>query len=59
VHSRAGISRTGDIVVALFLTAIPTSAVARECRAACPRGEDDPAIDAPGFGQTKRIRKGE
>jgi hypothetical protein len=57
VHSRADISRTEDVVVALFLTAIPTSAVAPACRAACPRGEDDPAIDATGSGQTKRIRK--
>ena len=57
VHSRAEILRTGDVVVALFLTAIPTSAVAREFRAACPCSEDDPAIQAPGCGRTKRIRK--
>ena len=57
MHSRADISRTEDVVVALFLTAIPTSAVAREFRATCPRAEDDPAIEAPGCGQTKRIRK--
>jgi hypothetical protein len=56
VHSRAEILRTGDVVVALFLTAIPTSAVAREFRAACPLSED-PAIRARGSGQTKRIRK--
>jgi hypothetical protein len=53
VHNRAEISRTEDVVVAQ----IPTSAVAPACLAACPRGEDDPAIDAPGPGQTKRIRK--
>jgi hypothetical protein len=57
VHNRAEISRTEDVVVAQFLAAIPTSAVAPACLAACPRGEDDPAIDAPGPGQTKRIRK--
>lgn len=57
VHSRAEISRAGDVVVAPFLTAIPTSAVAREFQAACPRTEDDPAIRARGSGQTRRIRK--
>ncbi|GAC1507257.1 MAG: hypothetical protein NVS2B1_16550 [Bradyrhizobium sp.] len=57
VHSRADILRTGDVVVALFLTAIPTSAVARKFRAACPRSGDDPTIQARGSGQTKRIRK--
>jgi hypothetical protein len=56
VHSRADISRTGDVVVALFLTAIPTSAVAREFRAA-GRSQDDPALQARGSGQTKRLRK--
>jgi hypothetical protein len=57
VHSRAEILRTGDVVVALFLTAIPTSAVAREFRGTCPHAEHDPAVEAPGCGQTKRIRK--
>jgi hypothetical protein len=54
VHSRAEILRTGDVVVALFLTAIPASVVAREFRAGT---EDDPAVQARGSGQTKRIRK--
>jgi hypothetical protein len=57
VHSRAEILRTGDVVVALFLTAIPTSAFAREFCAACSLSEDDPAIQARGSGQTRRIRK--
>jgi TRAP-type C4-dicarboxylate transport system substrate-binding protein len=34
VYSRADLSRTVALVVALFLTAVPTSAVAREFRAA-------------------------
>jgi hypothetical protein len=57
VQSRAEISRTGDVVVALFLTAIPVSVVAREFRAGCRRTEDDSAVQARGSGQTKRIRK--
>ena len=57
VHSRAQISRTADVAIALFLTAIPASAVAREFRAGCPRTEDDPAIQARGSGQTRRLRK--
>jgi hypothetical protein len=57
VHSRAEISRTGDVVVALFLTAIPASVVAREFRLGCRRTADHPAVQARGSGQTKRIRK--
>jgi hypothetical protein len=42
VYSRADLSRTVALVVALFLTAVPTSAVAREFRAADTRSEDYP-----------------
>jgi hypothetical protein len=56
VHSRADILRTGNLVVALFLTAIPTSAAAREFSAAC-RSADDPAMQARNSGQTKRLCK--
>src|SRR5665811_2364891 len=43
---RADLSRTGAIVVALFLTALSTSAVAREFRAADTQSEDYPTVQA-------------
>jgi hypothetical protein len=46
VYSRADISRTVAIVVALFLTAISTSAVARELRATDSQSEHYPAVQA-------------
>src|SRR5665811_1328738 len=46
VYSRADLSRTGAIVVALFLTALSTSAVAREFRAADTQSEDYPTVQA-------------
>src|SRR5476649_2154920 len=46
VYSRAGLSRTVAILVALFLTAISTSAVAREFRAADTQSEDYPTVQA-------------
>jgi hypothetical protein len=46
VYSRADLSRTVALVVALFLTAIATSAVAREFRAADTRSEDYPTVQA-------------
>jgi hypothetical protein len=42
VYSRADLSWTVALVVALFLTAVSTSAVAREFRAADTRSEDYP-----------------
>jgi TRAP-type C4-dicarboxylate transport system substrate-binding protein len=46
VYSRAELSRTVAILVALFLTAISTSAVAREFRAADTQSEDYPTVQA-------------
>ena len=40
MYSRAGLSRTVTLVVALSLTAVSTGAVAREFRAADTTGED-------------------
>ena len=44
VYSRADLSRTVALVVALFLTAVPTSTVAREFRAADIQSEDYPTV---------------
>src|ERR1700686_4267306 len=49
VYSRADLSRIVSIVVALFLTAVSTSAVAREFRAADTPGEDYPTVQALRF----------
>lgn len=46
MYSRADLSRTGALVVALFLTAISTSAMAREFRAADTQSEDYPTVEA-------------
>jgi hypothetical protein len=46
VYSRADLSRTVAIVVALFLTAISTNVVAREFRATDSWNEDCPAVQA-------------
>jgi tripartite ATP-independent transporter DctP family solute receptor len=46
VYSRADLSRTIVIVVALFLTAVSTSALAREFRAADTQSEDYPTVQA-------------
>jgi tripartite ATP-independent transporter DctP family solute receptor len=46
VYSRADLSRTVAVVVALFLTAVSTSAVAREFRAADTQNEDYPTVQA-------------
>jgi hypothetical protein len=46
VYSRADLSRTGVIVVALFLTAVSTSAVTPEFRAADSQNGDYPAVQA-------------
>jgi TRAP-type C4-dicarboxylate transport system substrate-binding protein len=46
VYSRACLSRTVAILVALFLTAASTSAVAREFRAADTQSEDYPTVQA-------------
>lgn len=46
MYSRADLSRTGAIVVALFFAAISTNAVAREFRAADTRNEDYPTVQA-------------
>jgi tripartite ATP-independent transporter DctP family solute receptor len=46
VYSRAELSRTGSIVVALFLTAVSTIAVAREFRVADTQSEDYPTVQA-------------
>jgi tripartite ATP-independent transporter DctP family solute receptor len=46
VYSRADLSRTVTLVVALFLTAAATSAVAREFRAADTQNEDYPTVQA-------------
>jgi tripartite ATP-independent transporter DctP family solute receptor len=46
VYSRAELSRTGAIIVALFLTAATTNALAREFRAADTQSEDYPTVQA-------------
>src|SRR5882757_10747343 len=46
VHSRADLSRTPAIIVALWLTAASTIAVAREFRAADTQNEDYPTVEA-------------
>ena len=46
VYSRAELSRTVAIVVALFLTAGTTNALAREFRAADTQSEDYPTVQA-------------
>jgi tripartite ATP-independent transporter DctP family solute receptor len=46
VYSRADLSRTVTLVVALFLTAVSTSALAREFRAADTQNEDYPTVQA-------------
>ena len=46
MYSRADLSRTVAIVVALFLTAISTSAAAREFRATDTQNEDYPTVQA-------------
>jgi tripartite ATP-independent transporter DctP family solute receptor len=46
VYSRADLSRTAALVVALFLTAAATGAVAREFRAADTQNEDYPTVQA-------------
>jgi TRAP-type C4-dicarboxylate transport system substrate-binding protein len=46
LYSRADLSRTVAIVVALFLTAISTSAVARKFHAAYIQSEDYPTVQA-------------
>jgi TRAP-type C4-dicarboxylate transport system substrate-binding protein len=46
VYSRADLSRTVAIVVALFLTAVSTIAVAREFRVADPQSEECPTVQA-------------
>ena len=46
VHSRADLSRTVALVVALCITAASTSAVAREFRAADTQSEDYPTVQA-------------
>ena len=46
MYSRADLSRTVAVVVALFLTAISTAAVARDFRAADTQSEDYPTVQA-------------
>ena len=46
MYSRAELSRTVAIVVALFLTAVTTNALAREFRAADTQSEDYPTVQA-------------
>ncbi len=46
MYSRADLSRTVALVVALLLTAVSTSAVAREFRAADTQNEDYPTVQA-------------
>jgi tripartite ATP-independent transporter DctP family solute receptor len=46
LYSRADLSRTVGLVVALLLAAVPTSAVAREFRAADTQNEDYPTVQA-------------
>jgi TRAP-type C4-dicarboxylate transport system substrate-binding protein len=49
VYSRADLSRTVALVVALSLTAVSTGASAREFRAADIRNENDPTVQAPSY----------
>jgi TRAP-type C4-dicarboxylate transport system substrate-binding protein len=49
VYSCAEPSRTGALVVALFLAAVSTSAIAREFRAADTQSEDYPTVQAPRY----------
>jgi hypothetical protein len=49
VYSRADLSRTRAIVVALFFTAISTSTLAREFRTADTQSKDCPAVQAPSY----------
>jgi tripartite ATP-independent transporter DctP family solute receptor len=49
VYSRADLSRIVALVVALFLTAVSTSAAAREFRAADTQSEDYPTVQALRF----------
>ena len=46
VYSRASLSRTVALVVALFLTAVSTSAVARVFRAVATQNQDYPTVQA-------------
>jgi TRAP-type C4-dicarboxylate transport system substrate-binding protein len=46
VYCRADLSRTVAVVVALFLTAVPTGVVARDFRAADTQSEDYPTVQA-------------
>jgi tripartite ATP-independent transporter DctP family solute receptor len=49
VYSRADLSRTAALVVALFLTVAATGAIAREFRAADTQNEDYPTVQALRF----------
>ena len=49
VYSRADLSRSVVLVVALFLTAVSTSALARDFRAADTQSEDYPTVQALRF----------
>jgi TRAP-type C4-dicarboxylate transport system substrate-binding protein len=49
VYSRADLSRTVALVVALFSAAVSTGAVAREFRAADTQNEDYPTVQAPRY----------
>jgi tripartite ATP-independent transporter DctP family solute receptor len=49
VYSRADLSRTAAVVVALFLTVAATGAIAREFRAADTQNEDYPTVQALRF----------
>ena len=49
VYTRAGLSRTVIMFAALFLTAVTTSAPAREFRAADTQSEDYPTVQALRF----------
>jgi tripartite ATP-independent transporter DctP family solute receptor len=49
VYSRADLSRTAVLVVALFLTVATTGAIAREFRAADTQNEDYPTVQALRF----------
>jgi TRAP-type C4-dicarboxylate transport system substrate-binding protein len=49
VYSRAGLSRTVALVVALSLTAVSTGAAAREFRAADTQIDDCPIVQAPRY----------
>ena len=49
VYSRADLSRTAALVVALYLTVAATGAIAREFRAADTQNEDYPTVQALRF----------